>query len=122
MMQRGEGGDEYASGYDVQLTLTFTMRPIYPVKTGKVDPDERLTPGMGYRLQWEETVIMLMAVPPSPTLLLVHAALGRTDLGIDRSKYHEAKCTNLKLQCSICSDLYLMLLDCKLMANISTPS
>lgn len=35
-----EGGDEYASGYDVQLTLTFTMRPIYPVKSGKVDPDE----------------------------------------------------------------------------------
>lgn len=41
MLQRGEGGDEYASGYDVQLTLTLTTRPIYPVKTGKVDPDER---------------------------------------------------------------------------------
>lgn len=39
---RPEGGDEYASDYDVQLTLTFTMRPIYPVKTGKVNPDERL--------------------------------------------------------------------------------
>lgn len=42
MMQKGEGGDEYPSGYDVQLILTFTMRPIYPVKTGKVDPDEKL--------------------------------------------------------------------------------
>lgn len=79
------------------------------------------TPGMGYRLQWEETVKMLMAVPPSPTLLLVHAALERKALSIDMSKYHEAKCTNLKLQCGTCDDLYLMLLDCKRMANISTP-
>lgn len=47
---------------------------------------------------------MLMAVP-FPTLLLVRAALGRKGLGIDRSKYHEAKCTNLKLQCGICSGL-----------------
>lgn len=42
MMQSRDGGDDYASSYDVQLTLTFTMRPIYPVKTGEVDPDERL--------------------------------------------------------------------------------
>lgn len=66
---------------------------------------------MGYRLKWEETVIMLMTVQPSPTLLLVHAALGRTGLGIVRSKYHEAKCTNLKLHCGKCDDLYLMRLD-----------
>lgn len=109
--KRGEGEeDKYASGYDVQLTLLL-WGPFIQLKLEKSILD---TKG-GLQVTMGGT----HPLPPSPTPLLVHAALGRTGLGSDKSKSHQAKCTNLKLQCGRLGGLCLM--DCKLMDSISTP-